>query len=45
MLQLEEMGHEVLTWHLASENTEEAERLISPQQVYRRDMTWLDQLG
>jgi hypothetical protein len=35
----------VLTRHLASENAGDADRLISPQQVYRRDMTWLDQFG
>jgi len=43
VLQLEEMGHEVLTRHLVSENAWEADRLISPQEVYRRDMTWLEQ--
>jgi len=41
--QLEEMGHEVLTRHLVSDNAWEADRLISPQEVYRRDMTWLEQ--
>src|SRR5277367_6771042 len=43
VLQLEEMGHEVLTRHLVSENAWEADRLISPQEVYRRDMIWLEQ--
>ena len=43
VLQLEEMGHEVLTRHLVSEKAWEADRLISPQEVYRRDMTWLEQ--
>lgn len=38
---LEEMGHEVLTRHLVSDNAWEADRSISPQDVYRRDMAWL----
>jgi hypothetical protein len=41
--QLEEMGHEVLTRHLVSDNAWEADRSISPQDVYRRDMAWLEQ--
>src|SRR5271165_4497950 len=41
--QLEEMGHEVLTRHLVSDNAWEADRLISPQDVFRRDMAWLEQ--
>jgi hypothetical protein len=40
---LEEMGHEVLTRHLVSDNAWEADRQISPQDVFRRDMGWLDQ--
>jgi nucleoside 2-deoxyribosyltransferase len=40
---LEELGHEVLTRHLVSENAWEADRSISPQDVFRRDMAWLDQ--
>src|SRR5579863_1492441 len=43
VLQLEEMGHEVLTRHLVSENAWAADRLISPQDVYRLDMGWLQQ--
>ncbi len=39
---LEEMGHEVLTRHLVSDNAWEADRSISPQDVYRRDMAWLE---
>jgi hypothetical protein len=39
--QLEEMGHEVLTRHLVSDNAWEADRSVSPQDVYRRDMAWL----
>jgi len=38
---LEEMGHEVLTRHLVTDNAWEADRSISPQDVYRRDMAWL----
>src|SRR5216684_4168965 len=41
--QLEDMGHEVLTRHLVSDNAWEADRSISPQEVYRRDMAWLGQ--
>src|SRR5277367_2986278 len=41
--QLEAMGHEVLTRHLVSDNAWEADRSISPQEVYRRDMAWLEQ--
>jgi nucleoside 2-deoxyribosyltransferase len=40
---LEELGHEVLARHLVSENAWEADRSISPQDVFRRDMAWLDQ--
>ncbi|HUB78496.1 MAG TPA: nucleoside 2-deoxyribosyltransferase [Bryobacteraceae bacterium] len=40
---LEERGHEVLTRHLVSDNAWEADRAISPQDVFRRDMGWLDQ--
>jgi hypothetical protein len=40
---LEEYGHEVLTRHLVNANAWEADRLIGPQEVYRRDMAWLAQ--
>jgi hypothetical protein len=40
---LEELGHEVLTSHLVSDHAWEADRSISPQDVYRRDMKWLQQ--
>jgi nucleoside 2-deoxyribosyltransferase len=39
---LEDLGHEVLTRHLVSDNAWEADRSISPQDVFRRDMAWLD---
>jgi nucleoside 2-deoxyribosyltransferase len=38
---LEAMGHDVLTKHLVQEDAWESDRLISPQQVYTRDMNWL----
>ncbi len=38
---LEELGHEVLTRHLVDDNAWAADRSISPQDVYRRDMAWL----
>jgi hypothetical protein len=40
---LEELGHEVLTRHLVGEHAWEADRAISPQEVYRRDLKWLQQ--
>ena len=40
---LESKGHEVLTRHLVSDNAWEQDRLITPQQVYERDMKWLEQ--
>ena len=40
---LESMGHEVLTRHLLSDNAWEADRSISAQDVFRRDMSWLKQ--
>jgi nucleoside 2-deoxyribosyltransferase len=40
---LEEQGHEVLTRHLLRDDAWEADRSISPQDVYRRDMAWLEQ--
>ena len=40
---LEQLGHEVLTRHLVEDNAWEADRRISAQEVYRRDMAWLEQ--
>lgn len=40
---LESKGHEVLTRHLVSDNAWEQDRLITPQQVYERDIKWLEQ--
>ena len=38
-----ELGHEVLTRHLIRDDAWEADRSISPQEVYLRDMKWLEQ--
>jgi hypothetical protein len=40
---LVQMGHEVLTRHLVEDNAWEADRLITPKEVYLRDMKWLEQ--
>ena len=40
---LEELGHVVLTRHLVSDNAGESDRAIGPQDVYRRDMAWLQE--
>jgi Nucleoside 2-deoxyribosyltransferase len=40
---LEEMRHEVRTRHLVEDNAWEADRAITPKEVYRRDMKWLEQ--
>ncbi len=40
---VERMGHEVLTRHLVEVNAWEADRLITPKEVYLRDMKWLEQ--
>jgi hypothetical protein len=40
---LDGLGHEVLTRHLVNNDAWERDRLISPQDVYRRDMAWLEQ--
>ncbi len=38
-----EMGHEVLTRHLLRDDAWETDRLITPKEVYLRDMKWLEQ--
>jgi hypothetical protein len=38
-----QMGHDVLTRHLVEDNAWEADRLITPKEVYVRDMKWLEQ--
>src|SRR6266850_1725767 len=40
---LEAMGHRVLTRHLVQDDAWESDRLISPQDVYTRDMKWLQE--
>jgi hypothetical protein len=40
---LEDLGHEVMTRHLVSDNAWAADRSIRSQDVYRRDMSWLEQ--
>jgi nucleoside 2-deoxyribosyltransferase len=40
---LEEMRHEVLTRHLVEDNAWEADRSLTPKEVYLRDMKWLEQ--
>jgi 2'-deoxynucleoside 5'-phosphate N-hydrolase len=40
---LDELGHDVLTRHLVRDDAWAADRLLTPQEVYRRDMGWLDQ--
>ena len=40
---LEEMRHEVLTRHLVEDSAWEADRSITPKEVYLRDMNWLEQ--
>jgi len=40
---LVEMRHEVLTRHLVENSAREADRRITPQEVYLRDMKWLEQ--
>lgn len=40
---VDQMGHEVLTRHLIEDNAWEADRLITPKEVYLLDMKWLEQ--
>jgi hypothetical protein len=40
---LEEAGHEVLTRHLVDDNAWEADRKITPQDIYLRDLRWLEE--
>ncbi len=41
-LRLTAMGHEILTTHLLADDVEQAERMLSNERVYRRDVAWLD---
>ncbi len=40
---LEALGHVVLTKHLVRDDAWQADRRITPQQVYERDMKWLEE--
>jgi len=40
---LVEMRHEVLTRHLIEDNAWEADRRITPKEVYLGDMKWLEE--
>lgn len=40
---LEELGHQVLTRHLLSDDAWEADRKITSAQVFERDMKWLSE--
>jgi nucleoside 2-deoxyribosyltransferase len=42
-LRLQQKGHEVLTEHLVRDDACSNDRLIPAQEVYRRDMDWLEQ--
>jgi nucleoside 2-deoxyribosyltransferase len=38
---LHSMGHEVLTSHLVREDAWDADRSVTPQEIFARDMKWL----
>ncbi len=40
---LVKMGHEILTRHLVQDDAWEADQRLTPLDVYRRDMKWLEQ--
>jgi hypothetical protein len=39
---LQEHGHDVLTTHLLADDVDEAESALTPADVFRRDLEWLD---
>ena len=41
---LERVGHEVPTRHLVEDDAWEADRRISAEDVYRRDIAWLERI-
>jgi nucleoside 2-deoxyribosyltransferase len=41
--QLQAMGHEVLTAHLAYPQVMQEERSVDPAEVYRRDVNWIEE--
>lgn len=40
---VQSMGHEVLTGHLVQEDAWETDRRLAPQEVFVRDMKWLEE--
>ena len=40
---LEQLGHAVPTAHLADPGVMELERVVDPQEIYRRDLRWIDE--
>ena len=40
---LQSMGHEVVTSHLVREDVWEADRSVAAEEIFARDMKWLDQ--
>jgi hypothetical protein len=40
---LQMMGHEVLTRHLVERDAWVADRLVPPQEIFARDMKWLEE--
>ena len=40
---LQSLGHEVLTSHLVRQDAWEADRSVAPQEIFARDMKWLEQ--
>jgi NAD(P)-dependent dehydrogenase (short-subunit alcohol dehydrogenase family) len=38
---LQQLGHEILTTHLLTEDVDRAEAELTEEQVYRRDLDWL----
>ena len=40
---LQSLGHEVLTSHLVRQDAWEADRSVAPQEIFARDIKWLDQ--
>ena len=40
---LQAMGHEVVSSHLVREDAWDADRSVAPQEIFARDMKWLEQ--
>jgi len=43
VVRLEALGHEVVTRHLVEEDARERDRRLGPEEIYRRDMAWLEE--